>query len=198
MEELFKNLPVLFFKDPKEWERWLKKNHSEAAPIWIKFAKKESKIVSLTYAEALDVALCYGWIDSQKQKFDDSFWLQKFSVRGPKSIWSKINQEKTKALIKDGKMKPAGLKAIEAAKKDGRWDAAYESQSKAEIPKDFAKLLKQNPDAKEFFESLNSANRYAILFRLHHTKKEETRIKKMDQLIEMLKRKEKFHDNSKK
>ncbi|MBM9577263.1 YdeI/OmpD-associated family protein [Leptospira sp. 201903070] len=198
MKEYFKDLPVLFFKDPKEWERWLKKNHSDATPIWIKLAKKESKIISLCYADALDVALCYGWIDSQKQKFDDSFWLQKFSIRGPKSIWSKINREKTKVLIKDGKMKPAGLKAIEAAKKDGRWDAAYDSQSKIEVPKDFENLLKQNPVAKNFFESLDSANRYAILFRLHHSKKEETRIKKIGEWIEMWNRKKTILNPSKK
>ncbi|PJZ55313.1 bacteriocin-protection protein [Leptospira adleri] len=198
MKEFFKDIPVLHFKNGKEWENWLKKNHTNGSAIWVKFAKKESKIVSLTYAEALDCALCYGWIDSQKQKYDESFWLQKFSVRGPKSIWSKINREKANALIASGKMKTSGLAAIEAAKKDGRWDAAYDSQSKVDIPKDFERLLKQNPDAKNFFESLSSSNRYAILFRLHHTKKEETRVRKLSQFIEMLKRKETIHTARKK
>lgn len=198
MEEFFKDIPVLHFKNKKEWDLWLKKNHEKGTAIWIKFAKKESNRISLSYAEALDVALCYGWIDSQKQKYDESFWLQKFSVRGPKSIWSKINREKANLLIAKGEMKSPGLKAIDAAKADGRWEAAYDSQSRVEIPKDFEKLLKQNPDAKIFFESLSSANRYAILFRLHHTKKEETRVRKLSQFIEMLKRKETIHENSKK
>ncbi|MBM9502001.1 YdeI/OmpD-associated family protein [Leptospira sp. 201903071] len=198
MEESFKDLPVLHFKNQREWDRWLRKNHTRGTGIWIQLAKKESKIPSLTYAEALDVALCYGWIDSQKQKYDDSYWLQKFSIRGPKSIWSKINREKAETLILEKRMKASGLQAVESAKKDGRWEAAYDSQSKIEVPKDFEKLLKKNPDAKKFFESLDSANRYAILFRLHHTKKEDTRIKKMEQWIEMFKRKETIHNPTKK
>ncbi|RHX86354.1 YdeI/OmpD-associated family protein [Leptospira stimsonii] len=193
MEEFLKGLPILPFKSRKEWDRWLKKNHKKGIAIWIKFAKKDSNFLSLTYAEALDVALCYGWIDSQKQKYDDSFWLQKFSVRGPKSIWSKINRDKANTLIAGGKMKPTGLEAVESAKKDGRWDAAYDSQSKVEIPRDFANLLKLRPKAKKFFERLDSANRYAILFRLHHTKNEELRKRKLNQFIEMLEKKETVH-----
>ncbi|PJZ29775.1 YdeI/OmpD-associated family protein [Leptospira kmetyi] len=193
MEEFLNGIPILFFKNTKEWTVWLKKNHKSDSPIWIKLSKKESGVVSISYAEALEVALCYGWIDSQKQKYDDSFWLQRFSVRGPKSIWSKINREKAIELIASKRMQTAGLKAIESAKSDGRWDNAYSSPSKMEVPKEFQKLLKQNPSALKFFESLNSANRYAILFRIHNAKKEETKVKRMKDFLEMLKKKETLH-----
>ncbi|TGL68322.1 YdeI/OmpD-associated family protein [Leptospira kmetyi] len=193
MEEFLNGIPILFFKNTKEWTVWLKKNHKLDSPIWIKLSKKESGVVSISYAEALEVALCYGWIDSQKQKYDDWFWLQRFSVRGPKSIWSKINREKAIELIASKRMQTAGLKAIESAKSDGRWDNAYSSPSKMEVPKEFQKLLKQNPSALKFFESLNSANRYAILFRIHNAKKEETKVKRMKDFLEMLKKKETLH-----
>ncbi|RHX78228.1 YdeI/OmpD-associated family protein [Leptospira yasudae] len=193
MKEIFNDCPVLFFKNGKEWAAWLKANHRSDSAIWIKLAKKESSISSITYAEALEVALCYGWIDSQKQKYDASHWLQRFSIRGSKSIWSKINREKAEQLIASKEMKAPGLAAVEAAKKDGRWDKAYASQSKMEVPEEFQKLLDKNSSAKKFFETLNSANRYAILFRIHNAKKEETKIKRMKEFVEMLKRKETLH-----
>jgi len=139
------------------------------------------------------VALCYGWIDSHKKACDAASWLQKFTPRRPKSIWSKVNTEKAKQLIKQKLMKPAGLKAIEAAQKDGRWDAAYKSQRKATVPEDLQAALDQNPKAKAFFESLKSVNRYAILFRVHTAKKAETRARRIQRFIEMLEKGEVIH-----
>ena len=147
----------------------------------------------MTYDEALDVALCHGWIDGQKKGFDDKYWLQKFTPRGAKSIWSKINTLKAEKLIASGEMKPAGLKAIELAKQDGRWEAAYDSQKKISIPDDFESALNKNKKAKSFFATLNSVNRYAILFRIQTAKKAETRTKRIQQFVEMLERNEKLY-----
>jgi uncharacterized protein YdeI (YjbR/CyaY-like superfamily) len=160
------DLPVILFEQPKDWAEWLDKHHGNAAGLWLRLAKKASGIQSITYQEALEVALCYGWIDGQKNSYDESSWLQKFTPRGAKSIWSKINREKAEKLIEDGQMKPAGLKAVEAAKQDGRWEAAYDSFSRATVPDDFQAELAKNPEAKAFFETLNRQNRYAILFRI--------------------------------
>src|SRR5690349_13579292 len=187
------DLPILPFESQKKWETWLAKEHDKSAGIWLKIAKKAAGISTVTYDEALEVALCYGWIDGQKGSFDEKYFLQKFTPRRPKSIWSKINVEKVSKLIKSGKMKPAGLKAIEAAKKDGRWDKAYDSQKNATVPKDFQTALDKNKKAKAFFATLNSVNRYAILFRIHNAKKEETRTKRIQQFIEMLERNEKIY-----
>ena len=160
----------------------------------MKLAKRDSGIASVTYEEALDVALCYGWIDGQKKGFDEIYWLQKFTPRGPKSIWSKINTEKVERLIKSGEMQPAGLKAIEAAQKDGRWDAAYASQKNISIPEDFQAALEKNKKAKDFFATLKSSERYSFLFRIQTAKKAETRTKRIQQFIEMLEKNEKFHE----
>lgn len=187
------DIPTQLFKSQKSWAIWLDKNHSKSSGLWLKIAKKDSGLKSVSYAEALETALCYGWIDGQKKPFDDLMWLQKFTPRGAKSIWSKINREKVLALTKKGGMKPAGLKAAENAKQNGRWEAAYDSQSKAVIPEDFKAELDRSKKAKKFFETLNSANRYAILFRIHHAKKAETRAKKIQDFIEMLKKGEKLH-----
>ena len=159
----------------------------------VETGEKDSQIDSVTYEEALDVALCYGWIDGQKKGFDDKYWLQKFTPRGRKSIWSKINTEKAERLIASGEMKPAGLKAIEAAKQDGRWEAAYASQKNITIPEDFQAALEKNTKAKAFFGTLKSAERYSFLFRLHNAKKAETRAKRIQQFIEMLEKGEKIH-----
>jgi uncharacterized protein YdeI (YjbR/CyaY-like superfamily) len=180
------DLPILSFATKKKWADWLAKQHDKSAGVWVKIAKKGTDVPSITYDEALDVALCYGWIDGQKGSFDEKYWLQKFTPRGPKSIWSKINTAKVKKLIASGEMKPAGLRTIEAAKQDGRWDAAYESQKNISVPEDFQTELDQNPEAKKFFSTLNSVNRYAILFRIHNAKKIETRTKRIRQFIEML------------
>jgi len=195
MEPLMKptELPILPFESKKEWADWLAKQHDKSTGVWLKLAKKATGIPSVTYAEALDVALCYGWIDGQKGSFDDKYWLQKFTSRGPKSIWSKINTEKVERLIAGGEMKSAGLKAIEAAKKDGRWDAAYASQKNISMPEDFQAALNKNKKAQAFFDTLKSSDRYSFLFRIQTAKKAETRAKRIQQFIEMLEKNEKFH-----
>ena len=187
-------LPILPFRTKKKWADWLAKQHATSAGVWLKLGKKNSGIPSVTYEEALDVALCYGWIDGQKKGHDDKYWLQKFTPRGPKSIWSKINTEKAERLIVSGKMKPAGLKAVEAARQDGRWDAAYASQKNIVIPEDFQAVLDSNKKAKDFLSTLKSAERYSILFRIHNAKKPETRAKRIQQYVEMLARNEKIHE----
>jgi uncharacterized protein YdeI (YjbR/CyaY-like superfamily) len=180
------DLPIKPFANKTKWADWLAKQHDKSTGVWLKLAKKDSGIPSVTYEEALDVALSYGWIDGQKKGFDDKYWLQKFTPRGPKSIWSKINTEKAERLIASGEMKPAGLKAIEAAKKDGRWEAAYASQKNITISEDFQAALDKNKKAKAFFASLKSAERYSFLFRIHNAKKAETRAKRIKQFVEML------------
>jgi uncharacterized protein YdeI (YjbR/CyaY-like superfamily) len=187
------DLPVIPFASQKKWEVWLAKEHDKSAGIWMKIAKKGTGVSTVTYAEALEIALCYGWIDGQKGSFDDTYFLQRFTPRRPKSIWSKINVEKVKQLIKSGKMKPAGLKAVEAAQKNGRWDKAYDSQTYMTVPKDFQVALNKNKKARAFFETLNKVNRYAILFRIHNAKKAETRERRIKQFIEMLARNEKLY-----
>jgi uncharacterized protein YdeI (YjbR/CyaY-like superfamily) len=187
------DLPVLPFERQKDWAVWLGKNHATSSGVWLKLARKASGIKSVTYDEALEVALCYGWIDGQKKSSDEMSWLQKFTPRSPKSIWSKINTEKALRLIESGRMKPAGLKAVESAKQDGRWDAAYASQSKAVAPDDLQAELDRNAKAKAFFATLDSRNRYAILHRIHTAKKAETRAKRIEQFIRMLEKKEKIY-----
>jgi uncharacterized protein YdeI (YjbR/CyaY-like superfamily) len=185
--------PVLSFGRQKDWAVWLQKNHAASPGVWIKLAKKASGVQSVTYDEALEAALCYGWIDGQKKSYDETSWLQKFTPRGPKSIWSKINTEKAQRLIESGEMKPAGLKAVESARQDGRWDAAYASPSKAVVPDDLQAELDRNAKARAFFATLDSRNRYAILHRIHTAKKAETRAKRIEQFVRMLEKKEKIH-----
>ncbi len=186
-------LPIVLFKLSKDWAAWLDKNQTDAPGLWLRLAKKASGIQSITYAEALDVALCYGWIDGHKKAYDADSWLQKFTPRRPKSIWSQVNTAKAEKLITNGQMKPAGLKAIEQAKQDGRWAAAYASQSKAEMPEDLQAELDKRPKAAAFFAALNSTNRYAILFRLYTAKKAETRAKRLAQFVAMLEKGEKLY-----
>ena len=186
-------ISTLPFPKQKDWADWLRNNHAKSSGVWLKLAKKNSGSQSVSYAEALEIALCYGWIDGQKKSYDESFWLQKFTPRGTKSIWSKINKAKAGELIKSGRMKPAGINAVERAKQDGRWDAAYDSPSVSTVPPDFQARLNNSAKAKAFFATLNSANRYAILFRIQTAKKAETRARKIEQFIEMLERKEKLH-----
>lgn len=187
------DIPSLLFPRQKDWADWLQKNHVKSLGVWLRLAKKTSGFRSVCYAEALETALCYGWIDGQKKSYDESWWLQKFTPRGAKSIWSKINKGKAEDLIKSRRMKPAGLQAVERAKQDGRWDAAYDSPSGATVPADFQARLNKSAKAKGFFATLDSANRYAILFRLQTAKKAETRARRIEQFIEMLERKEKLH-----
>lgn len=186
-------LPILPFSSQKDWEGWLDKHHQASKGLWLKIAKKGTGTDTVTYAEALDSALCHGWIDGQKGSFDDSFWLQKFTPRGPRSKWSKINREKAEALIEAGRMKPAGLAAVEQARSDGRWEQAYDSQSRASVPEDLQKELDRNPKAAAFFATLDSANRYAVLYRIHEAKKPETRARRIEKFIGMLNRGEKVH-----
>jgi uncharacterized protein YdeI (YjbR/CyaY-like superfamily) len=179
-------LPTLPFESKKKFADWLAKNHDKSAGLWLKIAKKATGISTVTYAEALDVALCYGWIDGQKGSFDEQYFLQKFTPRRPKSIWSKINVEKVEALIASGEMKPSGLKVVEAAKQDGRWAAAYASQKNIVVPADFQSALEKNKKAKAFFETLTGSKRYSFLFRIETAKKAETREKRIRQFVEML------------
>lgn len=191
--ETFKDLPVILFDNQKELSKWLSKNYGQIYGIWIKIAKKNSGKTSVTYNEAVEEALCYGWIDGQKQPYDSEYWLQKFTPRGPKSIWSKINVTKIEALIKSRKIQPAGLAAVEAAKQSGTWQTAYDSQGSTTIPKDFQAALDKNPEAKQFFETLNRANVYGFCWRIQTAKKPETRKARIEKFIDMLNRGEKLH-----
>ena len=185
-------LPTLPFESKNEFAEWLAKNHDKSAGAWLKLAKKDAEILSVTYKEAVNVALCYGWIDGQAKSFDDKYWLVKFTPRRPKSIWSQINTKRVEKLIASGEMKPSGLKAVEAAKQDGRWDAAYASQKNISVPADFQSALSKNEKAKAFFESLTGSKRYAFLFRIETAKKAETRVKRILQFVEMLEKGETF------
>jgi len=181
------------FRSSQELRAWLAKEHTRSAGLLLRIYKKESGVVSVTYAEALDQALCFGWIDGQKLPFDAKSWVQKFTPRRPRSAWSKRNITHVDRLIRAGEMTPAGLKEVEAAKADGRWAAAYDSPANATVPPEFVKELAHNPRAKQFFSTLNRANLYAIAYRLQTAKRPETKIKRMKMIIEMLARGEKFH-----
>jgi uncharacterized protein YdeI (YjbR/CyaY-like superfamily) len=184
---------ILAFSSAAEFRKWLAANHRSCDGIWLRIYKKDSGVASLNYAEALDEALCYGWIDGLKQKHDERSWRQRFTPRRPKSGWSKINTGHAERLIAAGRMKAAGQTQIDAAKKDGRWEAAYDSQGKATFPEDFLAKLSKNKKAQAFFESLSSSNRYAIAYRLQTAKRPETKEKRMKMILEMLRRGEKFH-----
>lgn len=184
---------VLSFRSASDFRKWLAVNHRKSTGIWLRVFKKGSGEMSITYAEALEEALCYGWIDGQKQTHDEVSWRQRFTPRRARSGWSKRNTEHAVRLIKAGKMKAAGQAEIEAAKKDGRWTAAYDSPSKATVPDDFLAALKKDKKALAFFESLNKANTYAIAYRLQTAKKAETRARRLQMILEMMKRGEKFH-----
>jgi len=181
------------FRSSQELRAWLAKEHTRAAGLLLRIYKKESGVVSVTYAEALDQALCFGWIDGQKLPFDANSWVQKFTPRRSRSAWSKRNITHVDRLIRAGEMMPAGLKEVEAAKADGRWAAAYDSPANATVPPEFVKELARNPRAKQFFSTLNRANLYAIAYRLQTAKRPETKVKRIKLIIEMLARGEKFH-----
>lgn len=187
------SLKILSFKKALDWKKWLEKNHAKSAGIWLRFFKKGSGIPSVTYAEALDEALCYGWIDSQLQKYDKLSYLQKFTPRRAISIWSKRNIEHVARLVKEGRMQPAGKKEMKAARVDGRWEVAYDSSGTMEVPADFLKELSKDKKTKKFFDSLNRANTYAIAWRLQTAKKPQTRARRMKALLEMLKAGKKLH-----
>jgi len=187
------DIPIVPFADQVAWNKWLDKHHTTSVGIWIRIAKKGSGIPSVSHPEALDVALCYGWIDSQRKGYDEKTFIQKFTPRGARSIWSVINRDKAVALLESGKMMPAGISEMERAKKDGRWDAAYASQATIEIPPDLQAALDANPRAAKFFATLTSQNRYAILFRVHNAKRAETRARRIADFVAMLERHETIH-----
>jgi uncharacterized protein YdeI (YjbR/CyaY-like superfamily) len=174
------------FPAADDWRAWLAAEHESSGGLWLKLAKKEAAEPTLSYAEALDVALCFGWIDAQTRGLDDSYWLKRFTPRRPGSKWSRINTRKAEALIAAGRMHPAGLRQVDAAKADGRWDAAYAGAATITVPADLEQALAANPVAAEFFATLNSANRYAILYRIGTVKRPETRARKIAHYVQML------------
>lgn len=180
------DLPTRTFASPGEWERWLEENHDSADGVWIKMAKKASGIPSVAYPEVLEVALSYGWIDGLRRRHDDTWFLQKFTPRRARSRWSRINRDTATRLIGEGRMRPAGLREVERARADGRWDAAYESQRTIEVPDDLRRELDANPRARATFDGLDSQNRYAILYRLHDAKRPETRARRLEQFVAAL------------
>lgn len=186
--------PIKSFASSKQWKEWLAMNYAISNNgIWLLIFKKDSGEATITYDEALDEALCFGWIDGQKKAYDEKSWLQKFTPRRSKSIWSKRNKTRVAQLIEEKRMQPSGLKEIETAKKDGRWDKAYDSPSQMEIPADFLSILKKDQQAYEFFKTLNKANTYAIAWRLETAKKPATRQKRMQILLKMMKKRQKLH-----
>lgn len=186
------DLPIQHFHDGKEWEQWLSA-HADSKGLWLKIAKKDSGIASVNYAQALDVALCHGWIDGQKRGFDEPFFLQRFTPRRPRSLWSKINIGHVVRLITNGRMQPAGLREVEAAKADGRWDAAYHGSGSMEVPAELAAALSKSRKAKAFFDTLDKTNRYSFCWRVHTAKKSETRIARAEKFVAMLAKGEKIH-----
>ena len=188
-----KELPVRLFKTDEAWNAWLKKNHSASSGLWVRFAKKAAKLKSVTYQDALDIALCYGWIDGQRKSLDEESWLQKFTPRGSRSIWSKINKTKALDLIERGLMQQAGHATIERERANGQWEAAYDSYRTSTVPDDFEAALARKPKARKFFATLGSQNRYAILFRLQTARTQEIRERRIEQFIEMLIKGEALH-----
>jgi len=185
--------PPLSFESGAAWAAWLAENHGASSGVWLRLAKKSSNASSVSYAEAINVALCYGWIDGQKKGDSEQHWLQRFTPRKRASIWSKINRQKALSLIASGEMKAAGFKEVERAKNDGRWEDAYDSARSATVPSDLQVALDLNAKAKAFFATLNGQNRYAVLFRIQTAKKSETRAKRIQMFVEMLEKHETLH-----
>ncbi len=191
--ETFKDQPVLAFASQQEFHDWLDRHHADAGPFWLRIYKKGSGKPTVTYAEALDEALCYGWIDSTKQAYDEESFLQRFSARKPRSVWSQVNRDHVARLTSEGRMQPAGLRAVEEAQRNGQWEKAYASSSRITVPEDLQARLDLDAEAKAFFEGLDKTNRYAILYRIQNVKKAETRLKRLDWAMDLLKRKEKIY-----
>ena len=186
-------LPVLAFADAAAWEAWLAAQPPGSKGVWLKLAKKGSGIASVSKAQAIDAALCHGWIDGQLQPYDDRAWLVRFTPRKPRSKWSEVNRKRAQELIAEGRMSPAGLAEIEAARSDGRWSQAYAPQRTAEVPADLQSALDAAPAARKLFGELDGANRYAILYRIHDAKKPETRAARIARFVDMLNRGETIH-----
>ncbi len=180
------DLPIIQFRDDAAWERWLQDNHDASSGVWIKTAKKNAGITTVTHAAALNTAICFGWIDGQRHPYDETFFLQRFTPRKARSKWSQVNVKKAEELIAAERMRAAGQAQIDAAKADGRWEAAYEPQSRATVPDDFQRELDRNPAAKAFFDTLKGVNRYAFLYRIQDAKRPETRRKRIDTFVAML------------
>ncbi len=180
------DLPILQLPDQQAWEEWLETNHGSSAGVWLKTAKKRAAQRTVSHPEALESAICFGWIDGQRVPHDESFFLQRFTPRKARSRWSQINRDKAEKLSAQRRMRPAGLAQIEAAKLDGRWQAAYPPQSRAAVPEDFQQALDRNPEAKAFFETLRGQNRYAFLYRIQDAKRPETRQKRIATFVAML------------
>jgi uncharacterized protein YdeI (YjbR/CyaY-like superfamily) len=185
--------PIKFFSSPALFRRWLNRNHATSDGIWIRFYKKDSGKKTMVYAEALDESLCYGWIDGLVNRFDADSYIQRYTPRRPKSGWSKRNTEHVRRLIAEGRMKPSGMAQVEAAKKDGRWKAAYSSPRNAKPPADFLQALDQDKAAKAFFSKLNRANVYAIVYRLETSRTAETRKRWIERIVTMLREEKKFY-----
>ncbi|MEV7448067.1 YdeI/OmpD-associated family protein [Streptomyces nigra] len=192
-EGVAQDLETVAFESAEAFQAWLGENHAVSPGIWLKLRKKAPGVVALDYVQALDVALCYGWIDGQKAAMDDEWWLQRFGPRAARSRWSKINRDKVAALIEQGRMRPPGQAEIDRAKADGRWDAAYDSPRTATVPDDLAAALAAEPAAAEFFETLNRTNRFAIIYRVQDAKRPETRARRIEKYVTMLAKGEKPH-----
>ena len=187
------DLEIVAFDSADAFEAWLADRHATSAGIWLKLRKKGAGVVALDYSQALDVALCYGWIDGQKRTFDDQHWLQRFTPRRPASRWSTINRDRVGVLIEQGRMRPAGLAEVERAKADGRWQAAYDGVRASTVPDDLAAALAADPAAAQFFEALDRQNRFAILYRIQDAKKPETRARRIETFVAMLAEGKKLH-----
>lgn len=185
--------PLLLCNDQQEWAAWLAQNHGQSKGVRLQIAKKKAGFTTVSYAEALDSALCYGWIDSRKESLDEDSWVQRFGPRGKNSVWSQVNREHVQRLTEAGRMKPEGIRAVETAKQNGRWDQAYERQSRAELPEELEAAFAEHPQAKAFYETLNNQNKFAISFRIRNAKKAETRLKKVNEFIRMLENGEKIY-----
>lgn len=191
--EAAEHVETIGFETAEAFERWMEEHHASSPGFWLKLRKKAPGVVALDYAQALDVALCFGWIDGQKRAFDDSYWLQRFTPRRPRSRWSRINRDKADALIAEGRMRPSGLAEVERARADGRWAAAYEGARNASVPDDLAEALAAAPAAAEFFAALDSRNRFAILFHVQDAKRPETRARRIERYVAMLAEGQKPH-----
>ena len=187
------SLEIVSFDTADAFEAWLTDRHADCAGVWLRLRKTGHGIVALTYGQAVEVALCFGWIDGQKKPFDDEWWLQRFTPRKRTSTWSKINRDRATALLEQGRMRPAGHAEVERARADGRWDAAYDGARTAQVPDDLAAALAANPAAAAFFVTLDGANRYAVLYRIQDAKKAETRARRIEKYVAMLARGEKIH-----
>jgi uncharacterized protein YdeI (YjbR/CyaY-like superfamily) len=186
--------PTIAFASREDWAAWLAEHHEQTDGVWLKLAKKGSGIASVTQREAVEVALCFGWIDGQAKPVDDAYWLQRFTPRRARSRWSKINRDRATTLIESGEMHPAGLREVERAKADGRWDAAYDGSRTATVPDDLQAALDADDEARAFFATLDSANRYAILYRVQDAKKPETRARRIEKYVAMLREHRKIHE----